>query len=584
MNIASECKHEPIQTKKLKSSDALDPHVPERVGDDGEGFRAEVTKFYLRNALSAKQTATLIKAAHKSGATDVADMSAIGQTSTSKNQQRDLMRKILKGVKFPEPYYANIPVRDRNTGKRTTALLPFLLVHEVLVHIMVAFGRGFGDILKISPGGLKDMKDDWVKTHSIPHGSLVAPIGMHWDGVPFGDKDTMEVASWNLCSVPGSERNLFGCVTKKDLCDCGCSGRCTIDSILEMFRWCMLSLLVGKYPAKRHDNTDWQKTDKIRSQKAKQELGIVGGLFEFRGDWMMFKQVLGIKGWASSQVCWRCFANKTDIPYWDPSLGSKWSKMRKSFADFSREILDAGHQLSPLFSIPGFGVKNICIDVLHALDLGLSQDIVGNVLYESLGPYAIGRNKTLQLEDLMRKLKNHYSRMKTNNRIDKLTMDMIRKTGKAPKLRARGAETRYIIPFALEIAIAMVAANVGEHWRKTHACVSALMDFSMCLGLQPFPLEKAKDALMNACSHYVDLAVKALRQNKNAWRMKPKIHLVMELALFQMDELSDPMTYWCYKDENFVGLVADIGAIRGGGGSAATSPKRIVERMRVLAK
>ena len=55
----------------------------------------------------------------------------------------------------------------------------------------------------------------------------------------------------------------------------------------------------------------------------------------------------------------------------------------------------------------------------------------------------------------------------------------------------------------------------------------------------------------------------------------------MELAE-QLQELDDPTYFWAYKDEDFVGLVASIGESRGGVSNPATTPERIVQRIRIL--
>ena len=54
-------------------------------------------------------------------------------------------------------------------------------------------------------------------------------------------------------------------------------------------------------------------------------------------------------------------------------------------ADFTAMILEQGFAMSPLFDLPLFTFKNICIDILHACDLGVTQDIVGNILFLALG-------------------------------------------------------------------------------------------------------------------------------------------------------------------------------------------------------
>ena len=72
----------------------------------------------------------------------------------------------------------------------------------------------------------------------------------------------------------------------------------------------------------------------------------------------------------------------------------------------------------------------------------------------------------------------------------------------------------------------------------------------------------------------------ARRLNKLTWRIKPKLHMFQELREFQTETLGDPSTFGTYKDEDFVGLCATIGFSRGGGSTAATTPVRVITRVR----
>ena len=57
-----------------------------------------------------------------------------------------------------------------------------------------------------------------------------------------------------------------------------------------------------------------------------------------------------------------------------------------------------GITLSPLFRTPGFTLLMVAIDVLHALDLGVTQDMLGNLLWESLDVlFMQGKNKAGKL-------------------------------------------------------------------------------------------------------------------------------------------------------------------------------------------
>ena len=57
-------------------------------------------------------------------------------------------------------------------------------------------------------------------------------------------------------------------------------------------------------------------------------------------------------------------------------------KHQLSIAALLRLLQAQGVALSPWFSVPGFVADMICIDVLHAIDLGVSQEILGSILFE----------------------------------------------------------------------------------------------------------------------------------------------------------------------------------------------------------
>ena len=69
-----------------------------------------------------------------------------------------------------------------------------------------------------------------------------------------------------------------------------------------------------------------------------------------------------------------------------------------------------GLTASCLFSLPGITLDMVCRDVLHALDLGVSQDAIGNVLWEFLNNKKVckGNNRGQRLTQLHKILKAHY--------------------------------------------------------------------------------------------------------------------------------------------------------------------------------
>ena len=284
------------------------------------------------------------------------------------------MRKIKKGIKLPKPYYAEIPTKDRKTGKPSTAWFPFMLIYELLSHMMLSMAGAFKELVEFPlESGYAKIKEKWCRDHKMPADELVFPIGIHGDGVPIQTRGSIFVISWNICSIKKSERNYYTCISKDDLCPCGCGGRHSLDAIMEVFKWDMLNLYIGQRPKKRHDKKEWLPSDSDR-KKETAPLGMRAGLFQSRGDWPWFKWLFGFKGWKSkNHVCWKCKANNTNIPYWDPKPNAKWKKQRINPKEFANLVIENKSWMSPLFSIPGFSTTFICIDALNALDLGFSQ-------------------------------------------------------------------------------------------------------------------------------------------------------------------------------------------------------------------
>ena len=53
---------------------------------------------------------------------------------------------------------------------------------------------------------------------------------------------------------------------------------------------------------------------------------------------------------------------------------------------------------SPLFSCPGFSLEAVFIDILHCMDLGVAQDILGNVFWEAVETLVEGGNRGLRMK------------------------------------------------------------------------------------------------------------------------------------------------------------------------------------------
>eukprot|EP00969_Alexandrium_andersonii_P091461 4036819-Alexandrium_andersonii.AAC.1 len=78
------------------------------------------------------------------------------------------------------------------------------------------------------------------------------------------------------------------------------------------------------------------------------------------------------------------------------------------------------------------------------MDLGVTQEALGNVFFEAVESLCVGRNREARLMQLWVMMKQHYKEAKTPCQLQGLTMEMVKRDTKGPKLRAKGGETRHL--------------------------------------------------------------------------------------------------------------------------------------------
>ena len=168
--------------------------------------------------------------------------------------------------------------------------------------------------------------------------------------------------SWNCVGAPEAERFLFSLVEKDFTCQCGCSGRHTLEPLLQVFCWSMECIMMGKFPGSRHDKAPWTHADKHRASLSSQSLP-KGGLMLMRGDWAWYKQVFAFPGWANNNICWCCNASRGgDYDFKQVSLKAPWRKTRFAKLGLFCTGQGEGNEPSCRISLPGFTRGMVAID------------------------------------------------------------------------------------------------------------------------------------------------------------------------------------------------------------------------------
>ncbi len=204
------------------------------------------------------------------------------------------------------------------------------------------------------------------------------------------------------------------------------------------------------------------------------------------------------------------------------------------------------------------------IDVLHAVDLGIASHIIGNVIWILVIVRCIfGKGDTAEkLNKMTVHLKAWYKGRDGVCQLQgKLTGDRLKTSKGWPKLKAKGAQTKHLAKYVLGLAAEFCGTDTYD--RQMVAVCQLLVDFYDLLDqesmfLSPDAAKKMKRIGQNMGLLYTSLAAQALAAHQKLWKTTPKLHLFCHLCEWQAIERGNPRYYWCYPDEDLVGLMVEI--------------------------
>jgi len=271
----------------------------------------------------------------------------------------------------------------------------------------------------------------------------------------------------------------------------------------------------------------------------------------------------------------------SDMDFRRTGLDAKWRRSRQTTRTFFQKLAAMGMRPSPLFHSPGLTLDHLVLDWLHIVDLGIAQDIAGNVFAMCIGQWGMaGSNKEIRLTVLWLKLRAWYKEHKIPVRLDNLTQEMFQKSSsKPPKLKAKGGETRQLIPFLAELTREM--APKSETWAMVARLCHELLECAKIGATSPFEPDRMAAASRRLCSLWAALrSAQRIAGNDAAWTMKPKLHMFQELCEYKCLTFGSPELFWCYVDESWCGFWSKSAKRRGGSNPASAVPERLLARFR----
>ena len=507
-----------------------------------------------------------------------------------------------------------------STGGTVSVFLPHEWYPELVQDRGVA-PLCFSEADLAAGGGLCGQLREWAESADVNlEGPLssVAALGLHVDGVQYtssvraGSAKSIVVGAMNIVSgtrddIKNRRQPLF-LLRKARLCQCGCQGFHTMQELMEVLAWSMQCLADGLSPSTRHDGSAWTEHD-LRHRIANNIDLPTAALLQVRGDWEGLQQLFNLRSVGADHFCWMCNSTRfTDGPmhYSDfrPDAAHRASLI--THAEYTASCARERVQPSFLFRCPGLKLQHLTVDVMHAADLGTFQDAIGSLFWLEISHKPWHRSQKIGLERLNRALNLFYS-AHANDNLSKVTpvsySQIYSKNPGFPTLKAKAAQTRHLIDFCVTLAQQhqhgtasrppfrfranhRLAARTDEHRQNMVSLFVGMQEFARSLLGEPFDPAAARRGMYQYLTNLKDLntlwrdgaAERAIP--KLPFHLRPKCHACQHLVEDKLDIFGNPSSFWCYRDEDFVGCVKIIARKTM---HPATLERRVMQKLRILA-
>lgn len=215
------------------------------------------------------------------------------------------------------------------------------------------------------------------------------------------------------------------------------------------------------------------------------------------------------------------------------------------------------------------------MDSMHCGDLGIFQDAIGGLLYVEMSHRPYHQSFAVGVKWLNSQLKEYYSSNPGLTRIH-LTANMIKpRDHPHPTLKSKAAECRHLSGFAVAIArrherLQLVFRNErlapysAAYRGLALVMADSLHRYHERCGIVPFDEAGCRDAMLSFLKAMLDLRSLFRRglapelHDSQPFPFKTKGHMLEHMALHKLAIFGSPKRFWCYGDEDFVGVVKRI--------------------------
>jgi len=328
------------------ASDASRRHVP--VNDTSSLATTLLTR-WGEGQLSAIDVQQFAQAAVQDGAThpELTWLAQLGSHGLHPgNVSRDLKAKYLQETLAPEPYSAKVSLFT--TKDRTATFeqnVDLLLPHEWFAKLASSFGswdfdEQFGAALAAEWWAAQDLNNPKFFEHPLldiaDWRKVAIPVVLHADGAQFQERDSLLTISLKgllFCRTSKKDAHmLIGSLPKS------VSTKAAVEELWAVVHWSCVALLEGRHPLTDHLGHEWP-TGSSRAKLAGKPLhpdGLRGIVWGVSGDLDFFSKELGLPHPAANEFCFRCTANRSDLPWNDFRETAAWRATVLPAADLLR--------------------------------------------------------------------------------------------------------------------------------------------------------------------------------------------------------------------------------------------------------
>ena len=535
--------------------------IPSNSTEPGKRLRRNLEDLWASGQTNTSRHAELLRDGLAAGVEECYSRAVARHVAPRPSQ---LFNEALKSSEWPRPKPFQVPLLNR-TGEVQELPLAFLLPHEL---ILALIGHGRRPNAEATLVALQEVDglDSTCATHiagvNAEWGVQSIPISLWQDGVPFNWDRSESLEVYSLAFPGMTQPGESGCRFPITVIPHHMCCKATHQRVWEILAWSFTYMSVGQCPPDGPCGQDY------KHHLAGQPLGFHAAICEFKGDWKMMSEIVGLPTWNNKQgICWRCSMTLDKLHEVGEEATWRQPQSRLSHGDLLLQLQRKG-PVCGIFSFPGFTSKLFRMDWLHAADLGITAKFFGAMLHLCIGLAIYGRNQEQRLAVVWKDMLAWYDSQAAtnllvkNNRLKVLPLKRFKQDKKRPCLKASGGQIRALVPYFLKLAQSWPLQDIPQDLvPEVELVQGAMADLERCY--QTLSKSYGPGASSDLKCHSIRFAEQLVRLSvlKEArYSLPPKLHMWLELCA----EGANPSLSWNYREEDFGGCLASMARRKGG--------------------